>query len=239
MSNVAIETHPDPALRIVSGRCGSRLDAHRGYPFAFARRENELVACLFDGSGDWGEGVAASRFAARAAIATTGSIEEAMAAAHQAVAGHSDDDFGAACSGVIVVVDDLSVRIGSVGGLVALIFRAGEIVHRTVPNLLVNDLLASGKITQEQIELVPQLNIVTRSLGSGDNPAVDISGPWPIVYGDLIVLCSRKIHEALPERDLLMLANRDAETVIVRGILTTVSSRVDFHELFVIALRVT
>ncbi len=142
----------------------------------------------------------------------------AMAAAHETIAARAS----AGCSGIMVVIDDQSVRIGSVGALVALIFRAGQIIHRTVPHL----------------DLNPQMNVVSRSLGPGENPAVDISGPWPVVHGDLVLLCSRKIHEVLAERDLLTLANRDSETVIVRGILTTAASRGEFAELFAMAIRV-
>ena len=69
-------------------------------PFAFEHAEDgRFIACLCDGTGDWGEGLAASRVAARQAALVCAqpgashaeSISRALVAAHARVLAHSSD----------------------------------------------------------------------------------------------------------------------------------------------------
>lgn len=81
-------------LAVASARWGSHADRRPDDPYAFSvASESGFAACLCDGSGDWGEGVAASRIAARTAAEMCASdaatapdaLVRALVSAHDAV----------------------------------------------------------------------------------------------------------------------------------------------------------
>lgn len=120
---------------------------------------------------------------------------------------------GEACSTVLVVVDGANVHVRWVGALEALVLREGEVLHRTAPHLF-------------------WLEPPRRA------PGTDLAGPWPVEPGDLVLLCSAKIHQVLSASDVSALASRDDLATIVRGLVTTTSTRGDFEELFAAAIRI-
>lgn len=181
---IVVETlrESDGALLVATARGGSGVDPSSPSPFAFERAaDGRFIACLRDGSGDGGEGIAASR------------------------------------SAVTVVVARASVHVRWVGALEAVVFRHGEVVHRTAPHFLGPELAASGP---------------------GREAGIDLAGPWPTEPGDLVLLCSAKVRRVLSEADVAALANRDDIAAIVRGLVTTASTRGDFVDLCAMAIRI-
>jgi serine/threonine protein phosphatase PrpC len=249
---VVVETvrAPSGAPLAAAARGGSREDHSAAPPFAFAQgASGRLSACLCDGSGDWGEGVAASRVAAREAVevcARSGltdaeSISRGLLAAHARVMAHREGEL-AACSAVLVVARAASVVVGWVGALDALVVRDGEVVHRTTPHLFGLELAASGRFSAEELSDFPHRSVVSRALGkvsAGREPGIDLAGPWEAEHGDLVLLCSVKVRRALSEADVTALASRDDIAAVVRGLVTTASTRGDFAELSAVALRIS
>jgi protein phosphatase len=239
---VVVETFREGALLVATARSGGGDDA----PFAFERAaDGRFVACLCDGSGDWGEGIAASRLAAREAVSVCAreSIARGLASAHEKVSAHFTGEFGAACSAVLVVVDGdgASGHVGWVGSLEALVLRDGEVLHRTAPHLFWLELAASGALSPAELAVFPHKSMITRALGitsPGREPGIDLAGPWPVQRGDLVLLCSGKIREALSAGDVSALASREDLATIVRGLVTTTSTRGEFFELFAVAIRI-
>ena len=251
MGVVTVETlrELDGALLVTTAVGGSGAKLSSPPPFAFERAGGRFIACLCDGSGDWGDGLAASRVAAREAVAVCArpgatiaeSITRGLGAANEKVLAYSADELGAACSAVLVVADGTSVHIGWVGSLEAMVLRQGHVAHRTTPHLFALELAASGRFSAEQMADFPHKSTVTRALGMtspGREPGVDLSGPWSAEPGDLVLLCSAKVHHVLSEADVTALASRDDLAAIVRGLVTTTSTRGDFFELCAVAIRV-
>ena len=114
-------------------------------------------------------------------------------------------------SSVRVVVEPARVHVEWIGALEAIVVRQGEVLHRTAPHVFWT--------------VKPTL-------------AADLAGPWPTEPGDLVLLCSAKVHHVLSEADVTALASRDDLATIVRGLVTTTSTRGDFAELCAIAIRI-
>jgi serine/threonine protein phosphatase PrpC len=251
VGEVFVETvrAPNGARVIAAARAGGRVDRSSTPPFAFERgASGRLIACLCDGSGDWGEGIAASRVAAREAVSVCArsgltdaeSISRGLLAAHQRVLAHREGEL-AACSAVLVVARAASVVVGWVGALDVLVVREGEVVHRTTPHLFGLELAASGRFSAEELSDFPHRSVVSRALGkvsAGRVPGFDLAGPWEAEHGDLMILCSVKVRHALSEADVTALASRDDVAAVVRGLVTTASTRGDFAELSAVALRI-
>jgi protein phosphatase len=79
--------------------------------------------------------------------------------------------------------------IANVGDSRAYLQRDGGLVQLTEDHSVVADLVREGRISEEEAEVHPQRNVVTRVLGVYDTIDVDL---WPIdpVAGDRFLLCS-------------------------------------------------
>src|SRR3954454_2122920 len=86
-------------------------------------------------------------------------------------------------------VDDDEVVIAHVGDSRAYLLRDGDLIRLTKDHSLVGELVARGKLTEEQAEQHPQRSVITRALGPEPNVQVDVD-IFPAKAGDLFLLCS-------------------------------------------------
>src|SRR3954447_22337225 len=86
-------------------------------------------------------------------------------------------------------VDDDEVVIAHVGDSRAYLLRDGELIRLTRDHSLVGELVARGKLTEEQAEAHPQRSVITRALGPEPNVQVDVD-VFPARAGDVFLLGS-------------------------------------------------
>ncbi|MDQ2648999.1 MAG: Stp1/IreP family PP2C-type Ser/Thr phosphatase [Actinomycetota bacterium] len=100
--------------------------------------------------------------------------------------------------------------IASVGDSRAYLFRDGALTQLTEDHSIVGDLLREGRITEEEAEVHPQRNIVTRVLGVYPEVEIDI---WPVdaVRGDRFVLCSDGLFNEVRAEQIAAVLRRLAE----------------------------
>jgi serine/threonine protein phosphatase PrpC len=98
-------------------------------------------------------------------------------------------------------VDDDEVVIAHVGDSRAYLLRDGDLVRLTKDHSLVGELVARGKLTEEQAEQHPQRSVITRALGPEANVQVDID-IFPAKAGDLFLLCSDGLTSMVHEPQL-------------------------------------
>jgi serine/threonine protein phosphatase PrpC len=132
-------------------------------------------------------------------------------------------------------VGDSEVTIAHVGDSRAYLWRGGELTRLTRDHSLVGELVARGKLTEEQAEAHPQRSVITRALGPARDVMVDVE-TFAAHDGDVYLLCSdgltsmihepgvRPVMERMTEldragRELIAAANeaggRDNITVIL------------------------
>jgi serine/threonine protein phosphatase PrpC len=132
-------------------------------------------------------------------------------------------------------VGEADVTIAHVGDSRAYVLRDGELIRLTRDHSLVGELVARGKLTEEQAEAHPQRSVITRAVGSEPRVQVDIE-TFPARSGDVFLLNSdgltgmvneagvKELLERAPTleragRDLIAAANeaggRDNITVIL------------------------
>jgi len=135
-------------------------------------------------------------------------------------------------------VGEREVTIGHVGDSRAYVFRAGELLRLTRDHSLVGELVARGKLTEEQAERHPQRSVITRSVGPEPEVQVDVQ-TYQARGGDVFLVCSDGLTSMVFEdrvkvilqsagsleqagRDLIGAANeaggRDNITVILFGL---------------------
>src|SRR3954454_10907966 len=98
-------------------------------------------------------------------------------------------------------VDDDEVVIAHVGDSRAYLLRDGELIRLTKDHSLVGELVARGKLTEEQAEQHPQRSVITRALGPEPDVQVDVD-IFPAKGGDLFLLCSDGLTSMVHEPEL-------------------------------------
>jgi serine/threonine protein phosphatase PrpC len=98
-------------------------------------------------------------------------------------------------------VDEADVVVAHVGDSRAYLWRGGDLIRLTKDHSLVGELVARGKLTEEQAEAHPQRSVITRALGPEPNVQVDVD-VFPARAGDVFLLCSDGLTSMVNETKL-------------------------------------
>jgi PPM family protein phosphatase len=132
--------------------------------------------------------------------------------ANRRIHDRSRSDAGQAGMGTTVTaayVGEGDVTIAHVGDSRAYVLRDGELVRLTRDHSLVGELVARGKLTEEQAETHPQRSVITRALGPEPEVEVDVQ-TYQARGGDLFLLCSDGLTSMVPEARVKPILERDA-----------------------------
>ena len=95
-------------------------------------------------------------------------------------------------------VGEADVTIAHVGDSRAYLWRDGELTRLTRDHSLVGELVARGKLTEEQAEAHPQRSVITRALGPERDVQVDVE-TFAARAGDVYLLCSDGLTSMIHE----------------------------------------
>jgi serine/threonine protein phosphatase PrpC len=95
-------------------------------------------------------------------------------------------------------VGEQDVTIAHVGDSRAYLLRDGRLERLTRDHSLVGELVARGKLTEEQAETHPQRSVITRALGPEPDVQVDVH-TYQARDGDLFMVCSDGLTSMVPE----------------------------------------
>src|SRR4051794_18434890 len=112
-------------------------------------------------------------------------------------------------------VAESEVVVAHVGDSRAYLLRGGDLIRLTKDHSLVGELVARGKLTEEQAEAHPQRSVITRALGPEPNVQVDVD-VFPARAGDLFLLCSDGLTAMVHEPKLRPLFD-DADSLETLG----------------------
>ncbi len=98
----------------------------------------------------------------------------------------------------------------NVGDSRAYLSRAGELTRATVDHSYVQELLATGHITEQEARAHPRRNIVTRALGIEPSVRVD-SWVLPVVRGDRFMVCSDGLVDEVDDDEIKQILDTNAQ----------------------------
>ena len=177
-----------------------------------------------DGMGGAQAGEVASEMAVRSfdAELPDGNPAEALAAviegANRRINERSRSDEARAGMGTTVTsayVTDEEVIVAHVGDSRAYLLRDGDLIRLTKDHSLVGELVARGKLTEEQAEVHPQRSVITRALGPEPSVQIDVD-IFAAKPGDLFMLCSDGLTSMVHEPKLAPLFE-DSDSLEVLG----------------------
>jgi protein phosphatase len=177
-----------------------------------------------DGMGGAQAGEVASEIAVRSFDdeLPNGSLPEALTSVIQGAnrrihdKARSDESMhGMGTTTTAAYVADDEVVIAHVGDSRAYLLRDGDLIRLTKDHSLVGELVARGKLTEEQAEQHPQRSVITRALGPEADVQVDVD-IFPAKAGDLFLLCSDGLTSMVHEPQLRALFD-DADSLETLG----------------------
>ncbi|MFX4261679.1 Stp1/IreP family PP2C-type Ser/Thr phosphatase [Pelotomaculum propionicicum] len=101
---------------------------------------------------------------------------------------------------------DGEILIGQVGDSRAYLLRGKRIFQLTEDHSLVQELVKSGSITEEEAFTHPQKNVLTRAVGTGPVLEVDLYR-YSVLTGDLLLLCTDGLTRYIRQDELLRSIN--------------------------------
>ena len=108
----------------------------------------------------------------------------------------------------VALVEGMSVVIGHVGDSRAYLVRGDTMEQLTEDHSLVNELLKSGKLSEEEAHVHPQRSVITRAVGT--DPDVDVDAfTIEAEDGDVFLLCSDGLTDMVHDVDILDLVDRN------------------------------
>ena len=169
------------------------------------------IFVVADGMGGAQAGEVASRMAVEAfdgglrGGAPAQELTDLITAANERIHASSRADDRRAGMGTTVTaayVGEEAVTIAHVGDSRAYLLRGGKLTRLTRDHTLVEELIARGKLTEEQAESHPQRSVITRSVGPEPGVEVDTE-TYPAREGDVFLICSDGLTSMVHEARLL------------------------------------
>ena len=191
------------------------------------RRRNEdnyVVApplfAVADGMGGAQAGEVASQLAASAleagdsdGLEGTKRIDALIQEANRRIYDRASTDPTASGMGTtmtVALVEGMTVAIGHVGDSRAYLVRGEQMEQLTEDHSLVNELLKTGRLSEQEAQIHPQRSVITRAVGT--DPDVDADGfTIEAEEGDIFLICSDGLSDMVADEEILEVvhANRD------------------------------
>lgn len=180
--------------------------------------ENAVLAIVCDGMGGHNAGSTASElaineFAGRIKIGYKAvsrpnfirnlmmtSIEAANMLVYESAQNNSEF-YGMGTTSVAAIIENDVVHMINVGDSRAYVIRQNEIQRITEDHSIVGNLIAQGKMTEEEAKHHPQRNVITRAVGVKDTVSADYY-EFDIIEGDVLLLCSDGLYGSCNEEQM-------------------------------------
>ncbi|MBW6409787.1 Stp1/IreP family PP2C-type Ser/Thr phosphatase [Clostridium weizhouense] len=187
----------------------------------YLEKEDFKIYVVADGMGGHNAGEVASKMAAEQivkyveekffSITKEELIESAIQKSNELIFEYSKTNqalngMGTTVTACLITKD--FIHIANVGDSSCLAVKDGKITKITKDHSLVQELIDSGSITEEDAINHPKKNIITRALGTGRKVDVDIF-PLKSNQYDLYILCSDGLTNELTNEEILSIINEE------------------------------
>ena len=103
---------------------------------------------------------------------------------------------------VVALIQHNKLFCAHVGDSRAYLYRNGLVEFQTEDHSVVQSLLREGKITADEVDHHPHRNKIYNCVGGERAPKVDLAVPIPLREGDVILLCSDGVWNAVPDMSM-------------------------------------
>jgi protein phosphatase len=140
----------------------------------------------------------------------------------------------------VALVEGMTVAIGHVGDSRAYLVRDEQMEQLTEDHSLVNELLKTGKLSEEEAHVHPQRSVITRAVGT--DPDVDVDGfTIDAEEGDVFLICSDGLSDMVEDEQILEVLhqNRDDLDRAVKELVSAANKGGGEDNITAIAFRIS
>ena len=140
----------------------------------------------------------------------------------------------------VALVEGMTVAIGHVGDSRAYLVRGELMEQLTEDHSLVNELLKTGKLSEEEAQVHPQRSVITRAVGT--DPDVDVDGfTIEADEGDVFLICSDGLSDMVEDEEILELvhSNRDDLDKAVKALVAAANKGGGEDNITAVAFRIS
>ena len=186
---------------------------------------NEVMLIVADGMGGHKDGQVASHIALDLIvdrfknISSVGNKEDAINWIQSTVSeanaeifkyvSHNPESLGMGTTVVLAILTPSFLLIGNIGDSSGYIFKNNKLHKITVDHTLVNLLVKSGELTEEEARNHPKKNVLMKALGSNTNVDMDIFNVELNIDG--IFLCSDGLTNMLDDEQIARVLSEDSD----------------------------
>jgi PPM family protein phosphatase len=179
------------------------------YPVSSHSPSELFLVC--DGVGGANKGEVASRIACKSIVEILDGkselnfeeLNKALEYAEHQLANYlseNPDSEGMATTLTLLMLQENAAFVGYAGDSRVYHIRDGEILFQTKDHSLINELISTGYITEEEAKTHPNRNVITKAItGDGKHTQADSFLIASIQVGDFFLLCSDGVLEAVDE----------------------------------------
>jgi len=192
---------------------------------SYLEKEEFKIYVVADGMGGHNAGEVASQMAAERIVSYVNErfsscrveelIDEAIKKVNRDIFIYSNTNEKLNGMGTTVTVCFITknfIQIANVGDSCCLAIKDNEIRKITKDHSLVQELVDSGNISEEEAEKHPKKNIITRALGTSSTVSVDVFRLDNNQY-DLYILCSDGLTNELTKEEILQVVTEDEDYI--------------------------
>ncbi len=190
---------------------------------AHAERDNAVLMILADGLGGHRGGEIAAELLAQTVLRAFHAVKHPRIAqpsaflalgivqAHNAIHEHAKSvpDLMPRTTCVLCLVQDGYAYWAHVGDSRLYHFRGGTLLRRTHDHTATEELRQDGVLSDDEMRDHPQKSRLLKCVGGPTRPTISLSEETRLEYGDVLLLCSDGLWEALAPGELLAFTRRD------------------------------
>jgi serine/threonine protein phosphatase PrpC len=185
---------------------------------AFAERDNAVLMVLADGLGGHARGELASELLTQTIIQQFTSIRQplieqpsaflALTILHshkmiKAMGEAHKPPINPRTTCVVCLVQNGYAYWAHVGDSRLYLFRNGELVQRTQDDTMIERMRQEGVLTEEEMLTHPDKSRLLKCVGGPKEPSVSLGPETLLKSGDIILLCTDGLWEALPQETII------------------------------------
>ena len=186
-----------------------------------ASQEKGWLFVVADGMGGYAAGEVASKIAVDVLAQYYETVhppilnilEEAIREANLQIFQRSrlGSEVGMGTTIVCAAIAKEGLYLAHVGDSRAYLQRHQQLIPLTRDHTLVNDLLETGVITQEEARTHPQRHVLSRALGKKQEVQPELCGPLSLDENDMLLLCTDGISGYLDDNQISYILQTNAE----------------------------
>jgi len=191
---------------------------------AYAERDNAVLMVLADGLGGHARGELASELLTQTLVQQFTSIRQpvieqpsaflALGILHahkmiKAMGKAHNPPIEPRTTCVICLVQNGYAYWAHVGDSRLYLFRNGELIERTQDDTMIERMRQEGVLTEEEMLTHPDKSRLLKCVGGPRDPSVSLGQETLLNPGDVLLLCTDGLWEALPQENIISYLKRD------------------------------